>query len=151
LGSNNVSAIYLGTLAVWPVVTSGQLTLTATGGASWNSGGDGLSSAAAYTKSSWTDSGNGSSDETLKAVALSAGIIHVTWTDAYATATESSYGEADVWANNPPGTGSAAIDLQTGSSSGAGSYNLSVASGGYVVLHRHGFATWSGIKVWWTA
>lgn len=150
IGANNVSAIYLGTTAVWPGTTSSQLTLTATGGAAWDSGGDGLSSATAYAKSSWVGSGGSSTgDETLRATAITGGTINVTWTGFSATSGE-PYGELDIWANVAFGTGTAAVNLQDAGNA-SGSYTTSVTAGQYVLLHLYGGATWSGIKVWWTA
>ena len=150
IGANNVSAIYRGTTAVWPVATSSQLTITATGGASWDAGGDGLSSATAYTKASWANSaGSSGGDETLKATAVSAGIIHVTWTGSSAISAE-PYGEIDIWKNVAFGSGTAAVNLQDASSA-SGSYDASVTAGQYVLLHLYGAGTWTGLKVWWTA
>lgn len=150
IGANNVSAIYRGTTAVWPVATSSQLTITATDGASWDAGGDGLSSATAYTKNSWVgSSGTSTGDETLKATANSAGVINVTWTASSARSDE-PYGELDIWKNVAFGTGTAAVNLQDGGG-GSGSYSTSVTAGQYVLLHLYGAGTWSGIKVWWTA
>lgn len=149
IGTNAVSAIYLGSTSVLSV-SSAKLTLSATGGASWNSGGDGLSSATAYTKNSWAgSSGSSTGDETLKATAISAGVIRVTWTGSSATSGE-PYGEIDIWKNVAFGSGAAAVNLQDGSS-GSGSYNATVTAGQYVLLHLYGAGTWSGIKVWWTA